>query len=136
MKKLIIIIIAAVVVLGGGAAAVFLFVLPGDDTIEYFYYNTGEAFVTNIVDSEFLVKAPITLEMTQDLTEDLTKKNAVVRDCIMRVLLHTPEEVYKSGNLDQVSTSIVNELNAKFPPEDPEDPPIFSWAYFSDFVMN
>lgn len=132
MKKIIIIVVAVVLVLGA-AAAVFL-LMPRE--IKYYYYSVGEPFVTNIIDSEYLVKAPITLEMTEDLTEDLTEKNAVVRDRILNVLMNTTEDVYRSGNLQQVSDAIVREMNMIFPQEDPEKPAIFTKAYFSDFVMN
>ncbi len=132
MKKIVLIIIIVAVV--AIAAAAYFFLVPKE--ITYYYYPTGEAFVTNVQGTDYLVKMTITLEMTADEADTLTEKSAVLRDCILNILLNTSEEVYRSGDLQVIlSNEIVTRLNAIFPAGE-DEPPLFTRAYFNDYVMN
>lgn len=132
MKKNIIIILIAIVAVAGGA--VYFFTRPVDVNKQY-YYSIGDAFVTNVLNSDKLIKTTVVLGLSQDVAEELTDKSAVVRDAVLYVLRNQTEEQYKQGNLqDQLSEAVVARLNTLFP-EKEGVPPLFVKAYFSDFVM-
>ncbi len=132
MKKNLIIILAAVFVVA--AVAVYYFTRPVDTSKQY-YYSTGDAFVTNVIDSDKLIKTTVVLGLSQDIGDELDAKSAQVRDCVLYVLRNQTVEQYQMGDLqDQLSDAIVARLNETFPPEEGEAP-LFAKAYFSDFVM-
>lgn len=120
------------------AGILFLSACGEDEEIEL-YYSPGEAFVTNIVDNDsLLVKIVVSIGMRRDATEELTAKNAVIRDCILRVIRTTTLDELNAPDMQaNMSNTIVNELNAIFPPgEDDDGKPLFTRVYFLDFVIN
>ncbi|MEA4970125.1 MAG: flagellar basal body-associated FliL family protein [Candidatus Pelethousia sp.] len=132
MKKNLIIILIVVLVVAAGA--VYYFTRPVDTSKQY-YYSTGDAFVTNVLDSDKLIKTTVVLGLSQDIGNDLNEKSAKVRDCVLYVLRNQTVEQYQKGDLqDQLSDAIVGRLNEVFPPKEGEAP-LFVKAYFSDFVM-
>ncbi|MEA5058868.1 MAG: flagellar basal body-associated FliL family protein [Clostridia bacterium] len=132
MKKPIMIIIAAIAAAAIGIAAYFW---AAPDPAKQYYYSTGDAFVTNVLNSDRLIKTAVVLGISQDVGDDLNEKNAVLRDCILYVLRNQSEEQYQQGDLQQtLSNAIVERLNEIFPQEE-GDAPLFVKAYFSDFVM-
>ncbi len=132
MKKNSIIIIVAVILVAAGA--VYYFTRPVDTNKQY-YYSAGDAFVTNVIDSDRLIKTTVVLGLSQDVGDELDEKNAKVRDCVLYVLRNQTVEQYQQGDLqDQLSDAIVGRLNEIFPAHEGEAP-LFVKAYFSDFVM-
>ncbi len=132
MKKPIIIVIAVIALAAIGIAASFL--MKPDPNKQY-YYSTGDAFVTNVLNSQKLIKTAIVLGTSRDVTKDLAEKNAVLRDSILFELRNQTEEQYQQGDLQQqLSDDIVGRLNDLFPQKEGESP-LFVQAYFSDFVM-
>ena len=83
MNKKIIIIIIAVVLVAGVAAAILL-MQPRE--IKQFYYSPGDAFVTNVLDSDRLIKTTLVICTNGDQETLISEKNAVIRD----TLLHVP----------------------------------------------
>ncbi len=57
-----------------------------EEVMPQVYYSPGDAFVTNIVGEEKLVKMGLELCMNADQTELLATRNSLIRDCILRVL--------------------------------------------------
>lgn len=131
MKKILIIVIVLVVVI----AAVAVFLLMPKEAVRV-YYTPGEAFVTNVLDSDHLIKVGFTLVITDDQTAELTTHNSHIRSTILNILRNQPLEVYQSGNMQEVvGTQIVNELNALFPVDEDAAEPLFLRADFNDFVL-
>lgn len=132
MKKNLIIIIAVVIVVAAGA--VYYFTRPVDTSKQY-YYSTGDAFVTNVIDSDKLIKTTVVLGLSRDIGDELDEKSAMVRDGVLYVLRNQTVEQYQQGDLQgQLSDAIVERLNEVFPAQEGEAP-LFVRAYFSDFVM-
>ena len=132
MKKNTIIIIICVIAVAVGA--VYYFTRPVETDKQY-YYATGDAFVTNVLDSSKLIKTTVVLGLSRDAGDELDEKIAVVRDCVLNVLRNQTVEQYERGDLqDLLSAAIVERLNELFPAQQGEAP-LFVKAYFSDFVM-
>jgi flagellar basal body-associated protein FliL len=126
----IILLIAAVVI---GVSAYFFF--ASSDGEEQYYYSVGEPFVTNVLDSDMLIKTAVVLETSSDVGKELDADSAVVRDCILNVLRGQTEEDFRQADLQlQLSDAIVSQLNALFPQEKGNSA-LFTRAYFTDFVM-
>ncbi len=128
MKKIIIIIVAVLVV---AAAVLFLFVFKGEPKPEYDQYSPGEYFVTNVKDSNRLLKTSIVLELdSEKLQEELTEKNTLIRDTIIYILRDMDEQEIMS---DQAQDILRNEiriaLNSKLETEH------IIGVLFNDFVM-
>lgn len=130
MKKNSIIII--ILVLAVVAGAVYFFLKPDDAGKEY-YYSTGDPFVTNVVNSQMLVKTGVELTLSKDMGEKLATKKGVIRDAILYVLRTQTEEQYVQGDLRPFSDAIVARLNELFPQE-AGSAPLFVKANFTDFV--
>jgi flagellar FliL protein len=128
LKKIIIIIVAVLVV---AAAVLFLFVFKGEPKPEYDQYSPGEYFVTNVKDSNRLLKTSIVLELdSEKLQEELTEKNTLIRDTIIYILRDMDEQEIMS---DQAQDILRNEiriaLNSKLETEH------IIGVLFNDFVM-
>jgi flagellar FliL protein len=128
LKKIIIIIVAVLVV---AAAVFFLFVFKGEPKPEYDQYSPGEYFVTNVKDSNRLLKTSIVLELdSEKLQEELTEKNTLIRDTIIYILRDMDEQEIMS---DQAQDILRNEiriaLNSKLETEH------IIGVLFNDFVM-
>ncbi len=112
----------------------FLVTACGEKVVEEMYYSPGEAFVTNVYDSDKLLKINITLGTNGDFAADLALKNAVIRDTIIRQLVLLDEAAIEDpAVLQLLSESLVAALNEKFPVGAGELP-IFSAVYYSDVV--
>lgn len=156
-KKLLIIIIAVVVVLLGGAAA-FFFIRQNAPAkpVETTEYSPGEAFVTNIYGTDYLIKINVMLEIRTDDAETIALKNNIIRDTVIRSMRSQEEELYKQADtLEQMSVILREALNATlapyFPPRlDDAGNPVSEFTaggkdvtgmgpvldvYFAEFVM-
>ena len=131
MKKVIIIIIAVLVV--AGAAVYFLFLTPPPEP-ETIFYTPGDYFVTNIKDSDALIKVTIVLELSttdpDGTTDYLTENNHIIRDSIVFTLRSkTEEELRSQGIEEQLRKEIVNNLESKMGLD------YITTIYFNDYVI-
>ncbi len=131
MKKAIIIIIAVLLV--AGAAVYFLFLTPPPKP-ETIFYTPGDYFVTNIKDSEALIKVTIVLELSttdpEGTTEFLTENNHIIRDSIVFTLRSkTEDELRSQGIEEQLRTEIVSNLKSKMGLD------YITTIYFNDYVI-
>ena len=117
-KKVLIIIIAAVVVVGA-AAFVFLSGMlgggeePVDKPIELSYYVPGEYFVTNVVDSDQILKTTVSLGFDKATVDAnvLKERTSEIRDVINRELRTlTEEEVNDPNILDDLKERLLAAL--------------------------
>ncbi len=94
------------------------------------YYSPGEYFVTNLFESESLVKVTVSLGMSEDQTEMLTNENALVRNDITFILRSLKEEDFNDPNLEKtLSDKICSKLNSEFQVD------IFKRVIFSDLLV-
>ncbi len=131
MKKVIVIIIAVLII--GGGAAYFLFLTPPPEA-ETIFYTPGDYFVTNIKDSDALIKVTIVLELStadpETATAYLTENNHIIRDIIVFTLRSkTEEELRSQGIEEQLRTEIVNNLESKMGLD------YITTIYFNDYVI-
>ncbi len=132
MKKILIIIIA-VVLIGGGAAYYFLAVRGNQEEkpVELTSYVPGDYFVTNVADSNNLLKVTIVLMLDTDKLEDMLAENEyVIRDTIIaRLRKLTVEDLTSTDIQDKLRTELSSELNEVLGIDN------IVTVYFSDFVM-
>ncbi len=131
MKK--IIIIAAIALVVVAAAVYFLFLQPPPPA-ETSYYTPGDYFVTNIKDSTRLLKVTIVLEVvstkTEEVTENLTENNHVIRDIILSTLRNkTEEDLRDVSSQDALRKEIVDNLKTQMGID------YLTTLFFNDFVI-
>jgi len=115
---LIIIIVAVVLLIGAGAALYFLmWNNQGIEKEEEFQvekgviFHTGEVFVTNLKNSELLLKSDVYLNVPDRNLRVMQDNVQLVRDRIIRVLRQfTEEDIVKDDFQDIVRDSIKNDL--------------------------
>lgn len=130
-KKLLIIIVLLV---AAGAAAAIYFLMPrSEKPIVYGYYSPGEYFVTNVNNSNRLLKVSVVLVLNSDdagLQSDLTAKNSQIRDTLIFIFRDLGEEDIKSaGSQDNLRENIVESLNNRLEIDN------IVGVLFNDFVM-
>ena len=135
MNKKLIIIIAAVLVVAA-AVCVYFFVIAKPPEKIYSDYEPGDYFVTNVKDSNSLIKTTIVLELyvyekdLDDITEYLTKNNHIIRDIIVFTLRSKTEEELRSQDIDktlrqEIVQSISEQMGIDY----------ISTVYFNDYVI-
>ena len=132
MSKKLIIIIVVVLVIAVAAVAIFVFVLGGDKEPPEVYteYSPGEYFVTNVKDSNRLLKATIVLVLNTDTLEEfLTENNSIIRDTVVFILRNQNEETLKANNLDGLKAEIAKGINERLEIENITD------ILFSDYAL-
>lgn len=132
MNKKILIIILAVVVLAAIAVVLYLFVFSdGEPKIVYTEFTPGEYFVTNVKESNRLVKITVVLQLNTDtLTETLTEKESVIRDTIGFLLRDTDEASFTSEEgLVRLGERITDSLNERLEIDN------ITGVLFYDFVL-
>jgi len=138
-NKKVLLIIIIVLVVAIAAVAYFLFLAPKNTELKTYFFSPGDAFVTNVLGTNRLIKTTMTLEITQDKATELTEKQPIIRDCIIYVLRSQTEEQFEDAELQtNLSNMILERLNALFPVEPKDDGeaiPLFMSVYFNDFVM-
>ncbi len=127
MKKLGIFIIVVAVVAG---AALYFFVFNGSKP-EYDQYSPGEYFVTNVKDSNRLLKTSVVLELdTKKMQKELKEKNTLIRDTIIFILREMDEQEIKASNAQDILRNDIREaLNEKLETEQ------IIGIMLNDFVM-
>ena len=75
--------------------------------------------MTNVLNSDKLIKTAVVLGISRDETDELSDMNVVLRDCILSVLRSQTEEQYQQADLQQqLSDANVGRLNELFPQEE------------------
>ena len=135
MNKKIIIIIAAVLIVAA-LACVYFFVIAKPPEKIYSYYEPGDYFVTNIKDSNSLIKTTIVLELyvyekdLPDITDYLTENNHIISDIIVFTLRSKTEEELRSQDIDKtLRQEIVQRINEQMGID------YISNVYFNDYVV-
>ena len=136
MKKILIIIIA-VVIIGGGVGAYFLFFSNKDKDkdkepeVILYTYPIEDAFITNVKDSQKLLKTTIILVVNKEKMDELLEKNQYsIRDTILLILRSlTVEDISGMGIQERLRSEIPTALNKALKIDN-----IVS-VYFGDFVM-
>ncbi len=133
MNKKIWIVFALIVIVGGAALYFLVFNGGGNEEQEetLFSYVPGDYFVTNVKDSDSLLKVTVVLALNTDkLEEELAEKEHIIRDTIIFKLRSLTEEDILSADIqDRLRTDISEELNAVLGIDN------IVTVYFNDFVM-
>lgn len=134
-KKVMIIILALVLVAAG---VLYFTVFKGGDEEpvrpedNYYSYVPGDYFITNVKDSNRLLKVTIVLQLDSDkLEEKLKKEEYIIRDNILFYLRSLREEDILSEDVeDNLRTNLRPILNEALGFESIVN------IYFNDFVMS
>lgn len=136
-KTIIIVVLVAAILIIAAAAAVYFFIWRGQDTEENqpqvepgIVFHTGEVFVTNLRNSELLLKTDIFISIPNRNLKILQDNVQLVRDRIIRVLRSFTEEDILDENLqdvvrDRIKSDIQNTLNID----------TILDVYFTEFVL-
>lgn len=129
MKKAVIFILLIIVVAAGVVLHVFVFNEPKP---EYDQYSPGEYFVTNVKDSNRLLKTSVVLELdSKKMREELSEKNTLIRDTIIFILRELNEEEVRAPDVqDKLRERLKNALNEQLGTEH------VIGILFNDFVMH
>ena len=130
MNKKMLLVVVAILLIGG--ICVYMFVIPkSDPPIKYTNYSPGEFFVTNVDNSNRLLKTAVVLVLDTDKHQEmLEEKNALIRDTIIFLLRDLDENMIKAKDtMDILRTQLIETLNATL-----EITSIVE-VHFNDFVM-
>ena len=104
-----------------------------DGSYSVYVYNPGGNFVTNINESNFLLRSDVIFRLTdQKAAETFAADNDIIRDAVIKVLRELTEEEARNGNaefLDAVAQRIVDSANEAMNTD------VFYSASFNDFVV-
>lgn len=137
-KKIVIILLLILLVVAIGAGAAYYFILrpsqaaaAAEKPAELYEYAISDSFVTNVKDSNKLLKTTIVLVVNEkDLNDFLDANKYTIRDTILFILRGLTEDDIKKDDIqDTLRQSIPEALNEAL-----EIDSIVS-IYFSDFVM-
>lgn len=136
MNKKLLILIVVIVLLGGAAAAYFLLFAGQQEPPEVkSAYVPGEYFVTNVADSDHLVKLTVVLEVDKAADDEefhtfLTANNHIIRDTIVWVVRgKTYDELTSSDIKTVLSEEIVRKINENLGIDNVKA------IYFNDYVV-
>ncbi|NLN45785.1 MAG: hypothetical protein GX153_04350 [Clostridiaceae bacterium] len=129
MKKIILTVLIVLLVAAGGLA---FFLLSGNkEKDRSFNYDPGEYFVTDIADSERLLKADIIIRMSDKRKEKFySENNHRIRSVVIRAIRGRSENELKgSGAQGNVSDDIIRMLNTEFESDE------FLQIFYNEFVI-
>ena len=133
MKKNVIVIavVAVLIVAIAAGAAVFILTRDTEKEKEVFFYKPGEAFITNLKDSNTLVKVDVTIGYdNKKAAADLEKNNSVIRNDIVFILRNKTKSDMQAEDIEQI---LSDEICAKLNEDLGVD--YFVKIYFSDLVL-
>jgi len=136
-KTLIIILLVVVIVIVAAGAAIYFFMFRGQDTETSqpqeevgIVFHTGEVFVTNLRESELLLKTDIFISVPNRNLSILQDNVQLVRDRIIRVLRSfTEEDILQEELQDIVGERIKIDLQNTLNIDKILD------VYFTEFVL-
>ena len=136
-KTLIIILLVVVILIVAAGAAIYFFMFRGQDAEESqpqieagIVFHTGEVFVTNLRNSELLLKTDIFISVPDRNLRILQDNVQLVRDRIIRVLRSfTEEDILKEDLQDIVGDRIKSDLQNTLNIDKIID------VYFTEFVV-
>lgn len=134
MNKTVKILIAVIVVIVLGASGAIAFILTrssGEKEEPRFIYDPAISFVTNVQDSDALVKTTLVVQVIgEDTLNELTENAVKVNDCIISVLREKTKDEMKSPEIqDQLKTEICSRLMTDLQMEDIET------VFFNELVV-
>lgn len=136
-NKGIIVLLVLIIVLGAAAAIYFVMFAPNKETADHrSSYVPGDYFITNVKESENLVKTTIVLVVDKskedtEFFEMLTDKNYIIRDAIVMILRSKTYEELCADDVKSVLTEeIVSKVNEALGITN------IVTIYFSDYVVN
>lgn len=113
MKKKLLMIIILVLLLGGAAGAYFFLPKPEKKPVMT-NYSPGEYFVTNVKDTNRLLKATVVLVLDTDdkkVLEDVDDRNAEIRDAITTIFRAQELDALQALDLGPVKSEVLKKLN-------------------------
>lgn len=131
-KTVIIIIVALVLVIVAMGVGGFLFLSANKEKEKkVLFYSPGEYFVTNLKDSNSLLKVTVTLAYNKEgVEEELTANNAIIRNAIVFTLRSKTKQDMQALDIEtNLSNEICQKLNAELGVD------YFIKVYFSDLVI-
>lgn len=136
-NKGVIVLLVLIILLGAAAAIYFVMFAPDKEAVEYrSSYVPGDYFITNVKDSENLVKTTIVLvvdksEEDKEFFNMLSDKNYIIRDTIVMILRSkTYKELCEDDIKSILTEEIVNKVNEALGITN------IVTIYFSDYVVN
>ncbi|MDD4075997.1 MAG: flagellar basal body-associated FliL family protein [Eubacteriales bacterium] len=134
-KKIIIIIVVLLLLLGAAVGAYFLIRANKEKGLAIIYYSPGDAFVTNIYGTDYLVKLNVNLAIRLVNQEKMAEINNVVRDTILRTMRSQPQEMFETAEtLQEMADLIQKNVNTLFPKESADEEDVVLRVYFTEFV--
>lgn len=130
MKKNSVVLIILVLLAAVGAL-LYVFVFKGESELPYDQYSPGDFFVTNVKDSNRLLKTAVVLELdSEDMQDELKEKNTLIRDTIIFILRDMGETEIMSPDAQEIlRTRLKTALGEKLETEH------IIGILFNDFVM-
>lgn len=75
-------------------------------------YDPGKPFVTNVKNSDKILKCEIVFEITENNIKNCEEKNYIIRDAVNKVLIElTEDEIYENTDLDEIGLRLVDSVN-------------------------
>lgn len=134
-KRIIIIIVVLLLLLGAAVGAYFLIRANKAKGQTIVYYSPGDAFVTNIYGTDYLVKLNVNLAIRLVNQEKMAEINNVVRDTILRTMRSQPQEMFQTAEtLQEMADLIQKNVNTLFPKESADEEDVVLRVYFTEFV--
>ncbi len=129
MKKFIIVIIVGIAL--GGAGAWYFLRDKGPVELVAFNFDPGEYFVTDIKNSNRLLKTDIIIHAADDtLLPTFTENSHKIRDIIIFTLREKTGDQLQSSTIQQeLRDEIIKKLNVEFETD------TFQTLYFNEFVI-
>lgn len=110
----------------------YTFVFKGEPPPEYDQYSPGDFFVTNVKDSNRLLKTSVVLELdSKKMQDELKDKNTLIRDTIIFILRELDETDVRSPDVqEKLRVQLKDALNKQLGTEH------IIGILFNDFVMH
>jgi flagellar FliL protein len=100
-----------------------------DDSYSLYPYNPGTSFITNIKDSNLLLRCDVVFRLTdQKAAEVFAADNDIIRDAVIKVLRNLSEDDVKNGDMDVFAQMLVDSANEAM------DTHVFYSASFDSWV--
>ncbi|MDR1620038.1 MAG: flagellar basal body-associated FliL family protein [Clostridiales bacterium] len=137
MNKKALAVIVLLIVAAAAAAIYFLVLAPASVPVEAFSaYMPGDYVITNIKDSQYLIKATVVLEVNRPADDEefyryLEENQHIIRDVIVMTLRSkTYDELMAEDPKALLADELITKINQKLQIDNVKD------IYFADYVVN